>query len=157
MSQPFPPKPDPYGMPPGQPPMGGPPGYQPMGGPPGYSPMGGPQFGGPPMPTKDECTMAMLAHLLGAFTSFVGPLVIWLMKKDESPFVNDQGKESLNFQLTLLIIQVVAMIGVMVSCGFLFFLPIIPAIIQIIFSILAAVEANKGIAYRYPMTLRMIS
>ena len=50
---------------------------------------------------KDDRTFGMLAHLLGAFTSFVGPLVIWMIKKEESPFVDDQGKEALNFQITI--------------------------------------------------------
>ncbi|MEZ5431721.1 MAG: DUF4870 domain-containing protein [Verrucomicrobiales bacterium] len=51
----------------------------------------------------DERNMAMLAHLLGGLASFLGPLVIWLMKREESPFVNDQGREALNFQITVAI------------------------------------------------------
>ena len=56
-----------------------------------------------------------------ALLSFLGPLIIWLMKKDESAFVNDQGKEALNFQLTLLIAQVVAVGVASATCGILFF------------------------------------
>src|SRR4051794_33293223 len=59
-------------------------------------------YNGPP-PDKDSITMGMLCHLLGIFTSFLGPLIIWLMKKDQSPWVDDQGKESLNFQIVALI------------------------------------------------------
>ena len=102
----------------------------------------------------------MLAHILGAVTSFVGPLVIWLIKKDESPFVNDQGKEALNFQITILIGYVVA--------GIVAWLPFIGPcaggllwaaclLLGLIFGILGGVEANKGVAYRYPFALRLIS
>jgi len=98
----------------------------------------------------------MLAHLLGAFTGFIGPLLIWLLKKDSDPFVDDQGKEALNFQLTILIAMFASVVLAVVSCGFLFFLPLVPAILNLIFCILGAVEANKGVAYRYPLALRMI-
>lgn len=101
--------------------------------------------------------MAMLAHLLGAVLGFLGPLIIWLMKKDESAFVNDQGKEALNFHLTLLIAYVVTAVAATVTCGILFFLPLAPWLFQIIFGIIGAVEANKGNAYRYPATIRMIT
>jgi len=52
---------------------------------------------------QEDKTMAMLCHLLGILTAFLGPLIIWLVKKDQSPFVDDQGKEALNFQITLVI------------------------------------------------------
>src|SRR5437868_1922887 len=61
----------------------------------------GPQYLGP-APSPEEKQMGMLAHLLGII-GFVGPLIIWLIKKDQSPFVDDQGKEALNFHLTMLI------------------------------------------------------
>lgn len=108
---------------------------------------------------SDERTMGMLAHILGAVTSFVGPLIIWLIKKDESPFVNDQGKEALNFQITVVIGYVVSLI--------MSFLPIVqclafllyPAVwvASLVFGILGGLEANKGKAYRYPFALRLIS
>src|ERR1700761_2896163 len=56
-----------------------------------------------PAPDKDSVTMGMLCHLLGIPIGFLGPLIIWLVKKDTSPFVDDQGKEALNFQITRLI------------------------------------------------------
>ena len=52
---------------------------------------------------SDERTMSLLAHILGGVTCVVGPLIIWMLKKDESPFVDDQGKEATNFQITMLI------------------------------------------------------
>ncbi|MBX9790535.1 MAG: DUF4870 domain-containing protein [Pirellulales bacterium] len=56
----------------------------------------------------DARTMAMLAHLLALFTGFLGLLIVWLIKKDQYPFVNDQGKESLNFQITIVLATLVA-------------------------------------------------
>jgi uncharacterized Tic20 family protein len=103
---------------------------------------------------SDQRTMAMLCHLLGLFTSFVGPLILWLIKKDEMKFVDDQGKEALNFQITVLIASIAASLLTFICIGFLL-LPAI-GIADIVFCILATVAANKGQAYRYPVTLRLI-
>ncbi len=107
-------------------------------------------------PSKDDCTMAMLAHLLGIFSGFLGALIIWLVKKDQSKFVDDQAKEALNFQLALLIGYVVS--SVLVWC---FLIGVITGlllyVLNIVFCIIAALAANKGQAYRYPLTIRMIS
>ena len=98
--------------------------------------------------------MAMLAHLLGIVLGPIGPLIIWLIKKDQSPFVNDQGKEDLNFQITLLIVYIIGGATMALCIG----LVIVPAIgiISLIFSIMAALKANQGIAYRYPFAIRLI-
>jgi uncharacterized protein len=112
----------------------------------------GPYIG--PAPDSDSKTMGMLCHLLAIFTSFIGPLIIWLMKKETSPFVDDQGKESLNFQITMLLASLVAGITVCIGVG-LILLPVIP-IINIVFCVLATIETNKGVAYRYPFALRLI-
>lgn len=108
---------------------------------------------------NDEKTMGLLAHILGAVTSFVGPLIIWLIKKEESPFVDDQGKEALNFQITVLIGYVITVIIGMipiVGCISAILAPAI-GITALIFCILGGIEANKGVAYRYPFALRFIS
>ncbi len=107
---------------------------------------------------SDEKTMGMLAHLLGAFTYFIGPLIIWLIKKDESPFVNDQGKEAVNFQI-LIAIGMIATTILSIPTGGCAGLILYPAIgiANLIFCILACLEANKGKAYRYPFNLRLIS
>lgn len=113
---------------------------------------------------SDEKTMAMLAHLLGAFTSFLGPLIIWLIKKEDSPFVNDQGKEALNFQITVAIglfaagiLNIpLAFIPLVGSCvGGILWLGV--GIAGLVYAILGCLEANKGTAYRYPFALRLIS
>jgi uncharacterized protein len=104
--------------------------------------------------SKDARTFAMLAHLLAIFTSFVGPLVIWLVKKDEHPFVDEQGKEALNFQITVAIAWVVAGLLSFLCIGFLLF----PAVwvVNLIFCIMACVAVNKGEHYRYPVSIRFI-
>ena len=118
------------------------------------SPVGkGPVYQGPP-PSKDDCTMAMLCHLLAILTGFIGPLIIWLIKKDTSPFVDDQGKESLNFQITLFFGYI---IGVVTACLIIGYFVIFGLwICSIIFCIMATMAANKGIAYRYPVAVRLI-
>jgi uncharacterized Tic20 family protein len=142
---PVPPPPPPAAVPP----PGGSPPTMAYSGPSGYP---GPYAG--PEPSKDDRTMGMLAHLLGIFLAFLGPLIIWLIKKDQSPFVDDQGKEALNFQLVMLIAWVV---GGATACFGIGFILIFGAwICTIVFGILGAMEANKGIAYRYPFNIRMV-
>ncbi len=113
-----------------------------------------------PMPEKDERTWGMLCHL-GAFAGFIvpfgniiAPLVIWLIKKDEMSFVNDQGKESINFQITMFIAFVISGLLMFVLIGFL--LVFIVAIFDIIMIIIASIKANEGVYYRYPYSLRLI-
>lgn len=107
--------------------------------------------------------MAMLAHLLGALFGFLGPLIIWLTQKEKHPFVDDQGKEALNFHLTLLLAYVVTSvlwsILMFVTCGFgvLLPLPLIVTVLQLVFGIIASTKANAGEAYRYPINIRFIS
>ena len=103
---------------------------------------------------KDARTMGMLCHLLGIVIGFLGPLLIWLIKKDEHAFVDDQGKEALNFQLTMLIGYVASGVLTWVCIGFLL-LPIV-WIVSIVFSILGAMKANAGVRYRYPFAIRLI-
>ncbi len=111
-------------------------------------------YQGPP-PDKDSVTMGMLCHLLGIFTWFIGPLIIWLMKKETSPFVDDQGKESLNFEIAFGIVAIVCIPILLIPClGILLWLAI--HVVRLVFCIMATVEANKGIAYRYPVTFRLI-
>ena len=123
-------------------------------------------------PSAEEKQWAMFAHLsalvggiltsgwAGSIGCFIGPLVIWLVKKDTMPFVDDQGKEALNFNITvgivflaLLILSIVTFgIGLIVAVP----LWIIIGIAWLVFTIIAAVKANNGERYRYPLTLRLI-
>jgi uncharacterized Tic20 family protein len=112
-------------------------------------------------PTGDERSWGMLAHLSGLIAmllgglSFLGPLIVWLVKKDQSPFVADQAKEALNFQIAATIAIYVSALSVLICVGLI----LVPVVVigAIIYSIIGAMEANKGVAYRYPYTFRFIS
>lgn len=122
-------------------------------------PAGGPLQQGPRWPdvppTPDEKTMGMLCHLLGLFTGFLGPLIIWMIKKDESQYVNVHGKEALNFQLTCLIGYVASGVLSLVFIGFFTALAI--WVVAIIFGIMGTMAANRGETYEYPINIRMIT
>jgi uncharacterized Tic20 family protein len=118
----------------------------------------------PPMagaPSAEERQWAMFAHLsalVGVIIplgSIIGPLVIWLIKKDTMPFVNDQGKEALNFNITVGIAAVVSWILCFILIGFL--LLAVLAVGWVVFVIIATIKANEGTTYRYPFTLRLVS
>jgi uncharacterized Tic20 family protein len=104
--------------------------------------------------SQNARNMAMLCHLLGFFTKFIGPLIIWLIKKDDDPFIDQQGKEALNFQITVVIALFVAGILSFVCIGALLF-PVI-LLLDLIFVIMACVASGKGEAYRYPVSIRLI-
>ncbi|TVR54905.1 MAG: DUF4870 domain-containing protein [Puniceicoccaceae bacterium] len=113
-----------------------------------------------PSSNKDERTFAMLAHLIALvgfiipLGSIIGPLVIWLIKKESMPLVDDQGKESINFQITIFIAVLVCLLLAFVGIGFIL-LPVV-GILWLVFVILAAIKANEGVAYRYPFNIRFI-
>ncbi|MGQ0802149.1 MAG: DUF4870 domain-containing protein [Pseudomarimonas sp.] len=116
----------------------------------------------PPMasPSAEEKQWAMFAHLstLSGFIiplgSLLGPLIIWQIKKNDMPFVDDQGKEALNFQITVFIAALISGVLTMVLIGLLL-LPVV-VIGWIVLSIMAGIKANNGETYRYPWTLRLI-
>jgi uncharacterized protein len=108
-------------------------------------------------PTADDKTWGMLAHLSALIAGmvgfpFLGPLIVWLMYKDKSPFVADQAKEALNFNLAVLIAALVCVVTIVGICV----LPVV-GIGALIYQIIGAMEANKGVWYRYPYTIRMIT
>jgi len=108
--------------------------------------------------SQDDRTWGMLAHLSSVIAillgglSFLGPLIVWIAKKDQSAFVADQGKEALNFQIAVLIASLVC--GV--TCILAILIPVI-VVANIVYSIIGAMEANKGATYRYPYTIRLIT
>ena len=114
----------------------------------------------PPSPggvaSQEDRTLALLTHLSGIILSFIVPLVLWLINKDkpETEFLNDQAKEALNFQITVVIAWVIAIVLSAIAIGFLLY-PVI-WIGNLILCILAGVKANEGVAYRYPFALRLI-
>jgi len=107
-----------------------------------------------PSGDKDARTIAMLCHLLGVFTSILVPLILWIVKKDDDSFIDDQGKEALNFQITLLGGYFAAGILSIVGIGLLLF-PLL-YLYNLIFGIIAALKANEGEKYRYPFAIRLI-
>jgi len=128
--------------------------------PPVTPPPGAPVSYGAGMSEKDARLWGMLCHLSALamfiipFGGVLGPLVVWLIKKQDSEFVDDQGKESLNFQITMVMIHVVCVILLFVVIG-LILLPI-AVLLDLIFIIIAAVKANGGERYRYPFAIRLI-
>jgi hypothetical protein len=100
------------------------------------------------------CHLSVLAGFIIPLASIIAPLVIWLIKKDEMPFVEDQGKESLNFQITILIGFIIAIILAFVFIGFLL-MPAL-AIFDLVMVIVAAMKANEGVRYRYPYSIRFL-
>lgn len=100
------------------------------------------------------CHLSALAGLVIPFGNLIGPLVVWLLKKNEIPFVDEQGKESLNFQILVTIAMLVCIALVFVCIGAI----LAPAvgIAAIVFVIIASVKANNGEHYRYPINLRLI-
>jgi uncharacterized Tic20 family protein len=120
---------------------------------------------------SEQRQWAMFAHLsailgailtsgIGGWGTFLGPLIIWLVKKDTMPFVDDQAKEALNYNITVAIVFVLLWVLVFVTLG-IGFLVAIPAWIVIgvawlVFTIIAAVKANTGEAYRYPFSWRLV-
>lgn len=109
---------------------------------------------------QQERTWGMVAHLAALagfiipFGNIIGPLVIWLMKKDESEFVDDQGKESLNFQISVSIYCLVSALLIIILIGV--FLLIAIGILMLVLVIVAAVKANSGEKFRYPLTIRLV-
>ena len=112
------------------------------------------------VPEKDERMWGMLCHLTAfsgfiiPFGSIIAPLIIWLIKKEEMPFVDDQGKESLNFQLTMLIAFIISFVLMFVFIGFL--LIGVLCIYEIVVVIMASMKSNDGVRYRYPWAIRFI-
>lgn len=113
------------------------------------------------MNQKQERTWGMLCHLsaLAAFVfplgNIFGPLIVWLVKKDESPFVDDQGKESLNFQISFTIYCIFAAILTVIFIGFILLIAL--GVAFLILVIIAAVKANEGEEFRYPFTIRLVT
>jgi uncharacterized protein len=105
-------------------------------------------------PTANDKTMGLLAHILGTPFAFLVPLVIWLTQKDTSAWTEEEAKEALNFQITLAIGWFATGILSLVFIGFLL-MPVL-GLVSLIFSILGAMEANKGNHYKYPFALRLI-
>jgi uncharacterized Tic20 family protein len=112
--------------------------------------------------TKDESNWGMIAHLsalaglvLPPVGNVLGPLIVWLTRRDQSPFVADQAKEALNFNITVWLAGVVCAVLIWALIGIL--LLFVLGVYWLVMTIIAAVKASEGVAYRYPITLRLVN
>ncbi|MFL6594049.1 MAG: DUF4870 domain-containing protein [Chthoniobacterales bacterium] len=120
----------------------------------------------PPLPVsapavtnvRPSAAFCHASALLGVFLHFPGhlipPLIVWLMKRDESPELDAHGKEAVNFQISMLIYNAIAAVFCLVLIGF-FFLAVL-WVLNAVLVIIAAIKASDGEFYRYPMTIRFI-
>ena len=102
-------------------------------------------------PSQDERTLAILAHVLSLFFWIIPSLIIYLVKKDDSPFVAAHAREALNFQITMTLLSI-ALTITLIGIIFLW----VPALIDLILTIVAAIKASEQKLYRYPMSWRII-
>ena len=115
----------------------------------------------PPLPDKDARNWAMICHLAGLsgfvipFGNVLGPLIVWAIKKDEHPFVDEQGKEALNFQLSLTLYLIISAVLIVVLVGI--FLLAVLCIFNLIMIVVASIKANDGVSFRYPLTIRFFN
>jgi len=101
------------------------------------------------------CHLVALVGLLGNGIGFlVGPLAVWLIKKEDDPFIDEQGKEAVNFQITMLIAALASALLILLLIGIV--LLVVVGLMMIILPIIAAIQANEGTHYRYPLTIRFI-
>ncbi|MBP0940053.1 DUF4870 domain-containing protein [Pseudomonas alliivorans] len=111
-------------------------------------------------PAQSARQWAMLCHLsafLGVmfpFGNLLGPLILWQMKKDSDPFIDAQGREALNFQITVAIAATVSILLMLVVIGFALFMLV--GLGALVLTIIAGVKANEGVDYRYPFTWRLL-
>lgn len=111
-------------------------------------------------PGVEERNWAMLCHL-SAFAGYLvplanifAPLVIWALKREGNPLVDDQGKEAMNFQISVTIYVIVALLFSLILIGIPFLLALILA--DLVLTLVAAIKAGDGETYRYPLTVRFI-
>ena len=107
-----------------------------------------------PLSPSDERLWATLIHIGGIIIGFISPLIGYLVLKDRSPFVRDNARNALNFQITIAIAYIVGSILTLVVVGVIILLA--AGVVNVIFSILAAVAANKGQTYKYPLAFPIV-
>jgi uncharacterized protein len=104
--------------------------------------------------TSEDKNLALLSHLLCFIGGVFAPLIIWLIKKDQSPYVEDHAKESLNFQISIMIYSFVSAILCLILIGVV--LLVVIGIAALVLIIIATIKASQGERYRYPLTIRLI-
>jgi len=110
---------------------------------------------------KDERMWGMFCHLSAfamyfiPFGSIIGPLIIWSIKKDEYPFVKEQGKEALNFHISMIIYYIIGAILIIIVIGIALLIAL--WVFQMIMIVLASIKANNGETFKYPLSIRFIN
>jgi uncharacterized Tic20 family protein len=110
--------------------------------------------------SEDEKTWGMLVHLSSLAGFFIGfgwiiaPLIIWLVKREEMPFVNQEGKNAMNFQITMAIAGIICGVLTIIFIGLIGLLAI--AVLELVFPILAGLKAREGESYKYPLSYPFI-
>jgi len=111
--------------------------------------------------SKDARQWAMICHLVAlsgllanGIGFLLGPLVVWLVKRVDDPFIDEQGKEAVNFQLTMFLVGFLCIPFVIVLIGIPML--IVVFLLMIIFPVIAAIQAGEGVHYRYPLSIRFI-
>ena len=111
--------------------------------------------------TRDERMWGMFCHLSAfagyiiPFGSIIGPLIIWSLKKDEFTFVNEQGKEALNFQISMTIYFIISLFLIIIVIGIAMLVAL--GIFQLIMIVIASIKANNGETFRYPFAIRFLN
>ncbi len=105
-------------------------------------------------PSSDDKTMAILSHILSIFAGFLAPLIIYVIKKDNSPYATAHAKESLNFQLTMLIAYFACFILMFLLIGFP--LLVLLGIANLVLVIIATIRASENKLYKYPFSIKFI-
>jgi len=100
------------------------------------------------------CHLSALAGMLVPFGNILGPLIVWLVKRDESPLVDREGKESLNFQISMSIYMVISALLILLLVGIPML--VVFGLLDLILTVVAAVKTSNGEAYRYPLTIRFL-
>ena len=106
------------------------------------------------MPKNDERLLAAGIYLISFFTAFIGPLIIWLIKKDESSYIDYHGREYMNFFISYTVYTIVSGILVVLLVGF--FMLWILGIMAVVFTIIGAIKAYEGNEYRMPFIFRLL-
>lgn len=109
----------------------------------------------PPLSPSDEKTFAILTHVLGIFFNFIPALIAYLVFRDRGPFIRQHTATALNFQITLIIAYAVGVVTTFIVIGFLIL--IATSILTIVFCIIAAIAANRGEYYTYPIAIKFVS
>lgn len=112
------------------------------------------------IPPEQERSLAMLVHLIALvgmvfpFGNIIGPLIVWLVAKDGKPFVDEQGKEALNFNITVAIGFLICLVLMLVVIGA--FLMFLLWLAWLVFVIIASIKAYEGTHYKYPFAFRFV-